>query len=64
MIIYAFTQLRICVLEVFRKSGFQNVLVRLIGFGGVHSQAAVGFTINSQRQALFTLALGEGVDVL
>ena len=41
--------LRICAFEVIRKGGFQNGLVRLVSFGGAHSQAAVGFTIKGPR---------------
>ena len=40
-----FTLLRICVFKVFRKCGFQDGLVCLIGFCGVYSQAAVGRAI-------------------
>lgn len=47
--IYVTAYLRICALEVFRKSGFQNSLVRLVDFGGMKSQAFVGFAIKGQR---------------
>ena len=42
-----FTLLRICVFKIFRKCGFQDGLVCLIGFCGVYSQAAVGRAIKN-----------------
>ena len=40
-----FTLLRNCAFKIFRKCGFQDGLVCLVGFCGVYSQAAVGRAI-------------------
>ena len=39
------TYLRACAFEIFRKCGFKDRLMCLVGFCGVHSQAAVGCAI-------------------
>ena len=44
--------LHICAFKVFRKCSFQDGLMRLVGFGGVDSQAAVGRAVKGQRQSL------------
>ena len=44
-LIGVFTLLRNCAFKIFRKCGFQDGLVCLVGFCGVYSQAAVGRAI-------------------
>ena len=42
---WSFYVLRNCAFKIFRKCGFQDGLVCLVGFCGVYSQAAVGRAI-------------------